>query len=147
MLQGEGPGASASIGAGLPGATNLDSGTDQRAQGVVRGGFFGQQDDVAGVLAGESEQSPLPRFPSRRRGTLGEVEDDDAKGAAAQEQLGGFAQGVRLRAGGVGAAWKGDMDDEQRVQVDATGAEVGRIESPSAGLNPRRCFSCLLRVS
>jgi hypothetical protein len=147
MLQGEGSCASASIGAGLPGATNLDTGADQRAQRVVRGGFFGQQDDVAVVLTGESEQSSLPRFTPRRGGALGEVEDDDAKGTAAQEQLSGFAQGVRLSASGVGATGKGHMDDEQCTQVDAARSEVGREEGTTAGLNPCRRFTSLLCVS
>jgi len=147
MLQGERTRTSASVGAGLPGATDLDSGTDQRAQRVVRRSFLGQQNDVAVVLAGESEQPPLPRFTSRGRGTLGEIEDDDAKGSTAQEQLGGFAQGVRLRAAGVGATGKRHMDDEQCVQVDAARCEIGRVEGTSAGLNPRRRLSCLLCIS
>lgn len=146
MLQGEGPCASAGIGAGLSGATNLDPGADQRAQGVVRSSFFGQQDNVAVVLACESEQPSLPRFTTRWGGALGEIENDNAKSTAAQEQLGGFAQGVRLSASRVGATGKGDMDDEQGIEVDAACSKVGRVEGACAGLNPRRRFSSLLCI-
>lgn len=146
MLQGESPCASAGVGAGFPVATNLDASADQRAQGVVRSGFFGQQDDVAVVLTGESEQPPLPGFTPRGRSTLGEIENDDAKGTAAQEELGGFAQGVGLSAGRVGATGKGHMDDEQGIEVDAARRKVGRVEGASARLNPRRRLSCLLCI-
>ncbi len=147
MLQGEGPCASSSVSTGLAGAADLDSGADQGAQRVVHGSFFGQQDDVAVVLSGESEQPPLPRFTTRGGSTLGEVEDDDAKRSAAQEQLGGFAQSVWLSASGVGPTRKGHMDDEQGTQVDAAGGEVGGVEGTSAGLDPRGRFASLLRIS
>ena len=147
MLERECARSTSGIAAGFAHASGLDAGTDERAQGVGRRRFFGEQHDVAVVLARESQQPPLPCLAPRRRRSLCEVDDDDAERPTAQEQLGGFAERMGLGTLGVRPTRQGNVHDEQGFEVDAACVEVGRVERAPAGLNPRRGFAGLLCIA
>ncbi len=82
---------------------------------------------------------------------MGEVDDDDAEGSTAQQQLGGFAQRVGLCVAIATAAGgrRGGrhVHDEQRFEVDAACREIGWVQRASAGLNPRGGFTRRLGIT
>ncbi len=77
------------------------------------------------------------------RRALGQIDNDQAKGATAQEQL----CGLDLRKGQDPIDGGGYLDHEQGVEVDPILCEVGWKERAAHRLNPSRGFTLVLRMA
>ena len=121
------------IGFDPPGA---DAKRDQRGD---RGSVFGcgrQKDDGAVVGFGESQETTQKRL-GRMSGRVGEIDDDEAEGAASKQLVGGAKAPMGIV--------EADQRQSRPVQIPAVG--VGGIKERGGGADPGGGFLCTMGLS
>lgn len=121
---------------GVAMTSRLDSQANQGPERIGMRRLVGEQQDAALVLAGETQQSPLPRGAGPRLDGP-QIDDDQTEGTRTQQQLGRLAQPAR-------AFGRGHVHHDQRVEIDPAFVEIGGIERSTRGLNPRRGLALAL---